>query len=300
MILLSPEEEGNIAAQLSGDGWFNAVGEILAQEGPFNLIPCTDWRYKWVNETLRQLESVIPILAMEKQLDLPWLDRTPEDAPLPPPAKYPLRPRPAAREYLRWFCEKLRDRQAPTTSAHTITGPPYSLVIVDRPDSDNAFSFGFGPDGSGGIVVYSGFIDHILAKYPCSGQACEDDSTRPSFLTSFLGGLLGRPRSPPVTPIPSQEQTTQLAILLAHELAHLILSHHLETLSSGTILIPGTVSMASDVLRAVLFPVTMFFGPFVNDAVAIVGSVGTGEIGKLTEFCTSMNQEYEADTVSVR
>ena len=99
---------------------------------------------------------------------------------------------------------------------------------------------------------------------------------------------------------PTPEQTSQLAILLAHELSHLILSHHLETLSSASVVIPGTVSFASDMFRAFLFPFTMFLGPFVNDAVADLGRAGSGEFGKLSERCTSMAQEFEADAVSAR
>ena len=91
-----------------------------------------------------------------------------------------------------------------------------------------------------------------------------------------------------------------MPILLAHELAHLVLSHHLETLSSVKVLVPGTLSMATDIIRALLFPITMMFGPFVNDAVASVGKIGFSEVGKISEECTSIHQEYEADAVSVR
>lgn len=307
LILLSPEEEDDIASQLAGTGWYNAVGEILSQDGPQTILPPADWRYQWVRDTLRQLESIIPILSVEKDADTPWLDRGPDDAPLPPPAEYPLKPRPNAKEVLRWFCEMTCARVAHPTP-HTIPGPPYSLLIVDRPDCHNAFSFGFGPDGGGGIVVYSGFLDEILSAPPPSGAQPPagpvqlKDTTRPDsgFWSSFLGSFFALSPPPSQTPCPTPEQTSQLAILLAHELAHLILSHHLETLSSGTVIIPGTLSMAADLFRALLFPVTMLFGPFVNDAVANLGKVGFGEVGKLQEYCTSMSQEFEADTVSAR
>jgi len=58
--------------------------------------------------------------------------------------------------------------------------------------------------------------------------------------------------------------------------------------------------MVADVIRALLFPVTMALGPFVNDAVAQLGKVGSGELTKIGEYCTNMKQEIEADIVSAR
>jgi len=74
----------------------------------------------------------------------------------------------------------------------------------------------------------------------------------------------------------------------------------LETLSSVTILAPGVLSIFTDAIRALLFPWTMIFGPFVNDAVAQLGKVGSVEISKMGEHCTSVKQEIEADVVSAR
>ena len=45
LILLSPEEEDEISAQLAGPGWYHAVGEILSQDGTTpHLISPDDWR----------------------------------------------------------------------------------------------------------------------------------------------------------------------------------------------------------------------------------------------------------------
>lgn len=254
LILLSPEEEEEISNQLAGPGWYQAVGEILSQEGTTpRILPPSDWRMIWVRDTLRRLEGVIPLLGHEHDLEARWLECGPDDAPLPPPADYPLRPRPRASEVVRNFAELSCGRKAPH-SPHVIPGPPYSLIVVDKPDSANAFSYGFGPDGGGGIVVFSGFIDDVLAKHPCPEQ---DSSQQPqrSWFSSLLGGTLSSAAAP--QPAPTEEQTAELAILLAHELSHLILSHHLETLSSGSIIWPGIISITADVVRAVLFPVTM-------------------------------------------
>ncbi|KAJ3936330.1 MAG: hypothetical protein NXY57DRAFT_886137 [Lentinula lateritia] len=290
LIILSPEEEDDLAANLAGQGWYNAVGDILAQDGPPRFIPYNDWRYRWVQDTLRRLEATVPILMKEIDRCPEWLE---SDRPMPPPAEYPLTPRPRASEYLRSFCEKMCDREVPPV-AHSIPGPPYNLLLVERPDALNAFSYGFGPDGGGGIVVYSGFINDILARIPM-------DTTTPSppqpqsWWSSFLGGP-----PPPRQFVPTEKHTSELAILLAHELAHLLLSHHLETLSSATVIIPGTLSIFADVIRVLIFPVTMFFGPFVNDAVAQLGRMGSGELTKVGEYCTSLKQEHEADVVSAR
>ena len=295
MILLSSEEEDEIASQLAGPGWFKYVGEILAREGSSKIIPSNDWRYEWVRDTLRKLETSIPVLASEPELSL---EGGSNHRPQPPPAQYPLRPRPRVSEYLHHYCLKLCNDPASVTPNPTTPGPPYSLLVVDKPELSNAFSYGFGPDGGSGVVVYSGFLDDIFTKMP--PQYGTAPPQKQSFLSKFFGGIFSSSPSPPPHPIPTEEQTAELAILLAHEMAHLILCHHLESLSSVTVIVPGTLSIASDVLRVLIFPFTMLFGPFVNDAVAQLGKVGSLELAKISEHCTSAKQEIEADVVSAR
>jgi hypothetical protein len=130
---------------------------------------------------------------------------------------------------------------------------------VDKPEASNAFSYGFGPDGGGGIVVYSGFLDEILSRAPPEYEIVAPEPQSSSLWSSLVGGIFGAP-SPPTHPVPTASQTAELAILLSHELSHLVLSHHLETLSSATIIIPTIMSMASDIIRVVIFPFTMMFG----------------------------------------
>lgn len=309
LILLSPEEEDQIAAQLAGQGWYQAVSEILASQAEDNKVPApipvTDWRYKWVQSTLRRLESVVPILQDEKELSPSWLETGPDDFQLPPPADYPLRPRPRASEYLKMFsdmtCGK-RSKHTPDHAPHTITGPPYSLLLIDNPDSSNAFSYGFGPDGGGGIVVYSAFIDEILNDPSLVPTIMSRDSRDQPEETSWWSYIFGSifNTNYQQDPVPSPEQTNRLAVLLAHELSHLILSHHLESLTSSSIVLPGLLSILTDLARTLMFPVTMFFGPFVNDAVANMGKIGSGEVTKLSVLCTTRVQELEADVVSTR
>ncbi|TFY83295.1 hypothetical protein EWM64_g725 [Hericium alpestre] len=308
MILLSPHEEDEISSQLAGSGWYQAVGEVIAKDGPVKLIPPSDWRFAWVRDTLRHLETAIPLLADEASLGSTWLERGPDDIPLPPPTDYPLRARPTETEMLRWCSQIVCHHSASTVvapiSPHRIPGPPYSLIVVDDPDSCNAFSFGFGPDGAGGIVVYSGFLDSILRTVPAAElrmrSASEPGSEEASWW-SYLFGSIATVHPPVQRYHPTREQTSELAMLLAHELSHLVLAHHIENLSSRMIVLPGTLSLLGDVLRAVLFPFTMIFGPFVNDAVAEMGSaINIEQIAKLGEFCTTRTQEIEADVVSAR
>ncbi len=291
--MLSPEEEDDIATQLAGSGWYRAVGEIISKPGTPKIVPPSDWRYAWVRDTLRALEAVIPKLGDEKSLAPVWLERGDDDIPLPPPADYPLRPRPRAAEYVRQLMQN--NWSAPS---HVIAGPPYSLIVVDDPNARNAFSYGFGPDGAGGIVVYSGFLDDILSKNvpPTKPTNADGSSSQPpntSFWSKFFGGLFFAAPPPPAQHHPTTEQTTDLAILLAHELSHLVLSHHLETLSSMTIFVPGVLSLVSDFIRAFVFPITMLFGPFVNDAFADLGKAGSGELSKLENTARAPNKRLK-------
>jgi Zn-dependent protease with chaperone function len=296
---LSPDEEDEIAMQLAGSGWYKAVGEILASEGSPTVIPTSDWRYQWVLDTLRRLEANIPVLSREPELVPNWMETGPDEHPLPPPAEYPLLPRPRASEYIHWVCGNITNQQADSAPrpAITISGPPYSLLVVDKPGSSNAFSYGFGANGGSGIVVYSGFLDDLFGKNPSPPP--EEVQVKRSTLSRLFGGSFSNTEVPP-HPKPTKEQTNELAILLAHEMAHLILSHHLESLSSFEVLVPGALSIFSDIVRVLIFPFTALLGPFVNDAVAQFGKVGSGELAKLSEYCTTKRQELEADIVSTR
>jgi len=304
MIILSPEEEDEISAQLTGQGWYHAVDEILAQEGPPKYVSSSDWRYIWASETLRKLEATIPILLRESEMCTDWTERGPDDPPMPPPAEYPLTPRPRASESLHRICEEMSNKcknpnRVPPPVQNTFSGPPYALLLVDKPNAANAFSYGFGPDGGGGIVVYTGFIDEIVSKYPVEYESSPVEKKQ-SWWSSLFGSIFSSSSTQSPKPQPTPQQTTELAILLAHELSHLILSHHLESLSSSTIVVPGILSIAADVIRMLIFPITMLLGPFVNDAVAQLGKVGSGELTKLGLHCTSWKQEIEADVVSAR
>jgi len=219
---------------------------------------------------------------------------------MPPPTEYPLRPRPRASEYIHQFACWRGSKRPASVLPHSIPGPPHSLIVVDQPGTSNAFSYGFGPSGAGGIVVYSGFLDDVLATTPMAVPTAGSVDDQPWFSWLF-GGLFSRPRPTSLRPTPTPEQTSELAILLAHELSHLVLAHHLESLSSATVIVPGTISILTDFVRVLLFPVTMIFGPFVNDALAQLGKMGSVELSKAGAYCTNnVIQEIEADIVSAR
>ncbi|KAH6909082.1 hypothetical protein BKA70DRAFT_1371760 [Coprinopsis sp. MPI-PUGE-AT-0042] len=289
-ILLSPEEEDDIAAQLVGEGWYKAVNQVLESEGQPSFIPPSDWRYQWVRETFQRLVAILPTLENEKEQAPNWIDNDTDNPPLPPPACHPLKPRPRAADMIvRGWCEMTRKKTTPRPR----DPDNFSLLLVDSPADSNAFSYGFWPNGGSGVVVYSGFLDDIFAKIPLVWETPPDD--RP-----WLTKLFGTTPSPQARPVITQEHTTDLAVLLAHELSHLILAHHLETLSASTVVVPGTIAILADLVRAVIFPITMFFGPFVNDAVAHMGSIGSGELKRMGDWCTTSKQEIEADVVSAR
>ncbi|KAG8743271.1 hypothetical protein FRC11_013921, partial [Ceratobasidium sp. 423] len=92
----------------------------------------------------------------------------------------------------------------------------------------------------------------------------------------------------------------KLATLLAHELSHLLLSHHLKMLSSGTIFLPSVIGIISDVVCVLLFPITMVMGPFVNDAVTNFTKVELGGITRSGSTCQSSELEFKANMISTQ
>jgi len=221
------------------------------------------------------------------------------DVPVAPPLAYPLKPRPRVSTVL----HHIRPDDDPKHHAthdppsHTLLGPPYSLLVLEDAKMQNAFAYGFGPHGGGGVVVYTGFIDEVLRRHPSPPEESSPLAETRS-LWSRLTGTHTTPAQKVFTPTP--EQTTELAILLAHEMSHLILSHHLETLSSGSIVIPAVVSIFTDVARTLLFPVTMMLGPFLNDALLEMSKISVGEITSSSDACRNRKLEVEADLVSAR
>ncbi|KAJ8294321.1 hypothetical protein OF846_002858 [Rhodotorula toruloides] len=293
-------------------------GEVLDQR---------DWRVRWTQAVLEALEKGAPAALVASSGS-----SSPSVMP-PPPTAFPLEPRPEAlgQGAAGWADELVLSKPLEARHArteHDEAGVPlrleYDLLVIDRKDA-NAFSFGFGPDEvpsgqaakprRGVIVVYTGFIDEILGRSgtdaPILSQPTPTPAKRP---------LLGLSRSTPaatqssphdaiaanlVPPIlPTDAQTKALAVLLSHELAHLALSHTLESYASTSLLVPHLARLTTDVLRTILYPVTAILGPFINDALG--GALnegargGLGVLGQAVNSCESRKLESEADVVALR
>lgn len=210
----------------AGLGWFSAVADIVMSGTPHQdkepprVVPVSDWRYRWAEQILRRLEMAIPMLEANKYLG------SPHGYPLPPPSPYPLIPRPLP---------------GIEESQHHFLGPPYQLLIVEGADTSNGFSYGVGGKESAGIVLYSGFFDEICPP---------PKEMTPDYSMWYRFPGLSRPT--PKEPQPTAEQTAKLAVLLSHELAHLVLAHHVETLSAGTILFPKMMEFWMDLVRTII------------------------------------------------
>lgn len=246
LILLTPEEEDHISKALSGPNWYRSVINLLTTpEHPApSVLPLDDWRWQWVTATLRHLEAVV----------LEEATRQPEEAPpvsqaqstilnaraVPPSTGYPIKPRPRVSSMLH---AALPGSDKSSGQEHLEIGPPYSLLLMEKSDR-NAFSYGFGGKGAGGIVVYTGLLDDILR------EGCH----QPPEAGGFWSSLFGSPSRPQLQP--TEQQTLHLACVLAHEMGHLLLSHHLETLSQQQVLWPSVLGLGIDLCRAFIWPFT--------------------------------------------
>ncbi len=272
-IMLSPDEENVITSRLAGPGWFAAVINLLttAEEAAPRVVPIDDWRWRWVNGVMRRLETSVVASCHDTQ-HIGGRDIAPDHAvingkkvplayPPPPNPAHPLRPRPRAAASLH---SALPGGDPDAPSSHHTIGPPYSLLLLDK-DEANALSYGFGANGAGGVVVFTGILDQILASGAsegppevAQGMGAEGVAPAPTLVQSLLGT---RPSPTPALPRrsipqPTEKQSLQLATVLAHELAHLLLSHHLEAISVTKVALPSMLSIFSDMARAIVFPIT--------------------------------------------
>jgi hypothetical protein len=252
LILLTPEEEDHISKTLSGQNWYKSVINLLTTpEAPApSVVPLDDWRWHWVATILRQLEAVVideaaRINASGESINQACSlqdENTKKGIPRPPSTGHPIRPRP------RMSCmihSALPGGDKSSGKEHLELGPPYSLLLMQKSER-NAFSYGFGGKGAGGIVVYTGLLDEILRE----GVPDANPNVPAGFWSSLLGST-PRPR-----PQPTEEQTLHLACVLAHEMGHLLLSHHLETLSQQQVLWPSVLGLSVDLTRAFIWPFT--------------------------------------------
>jgi hypothetical protein len=266
-------------------------GKVLDQD---------DWRTKLVEDVLMKLEHGIPLLnAKASQPKLVFE---------PPALLHPL--------------------NNSTRCSHQSTHN--AVIVIDRPES-NAFSFGFygsiDEPQPGVVIVFTGAIDEILAGHQHNGTsphskepATESQAmptyptsyTEPSWLRSFFGKLVSpaqmqQQRNERIHQHLTTEQEEALSVLLAHELAHLVLSHTIESYANTALLWPQLEKLGWDMLRVFIYPVTVFLGPFVQDAISATVKVGIEESAEgrgllpaLTSSCESKKLEFEADAVALR
>ena len=274
LIMLSPEEEETLTDKLRGAGWYRTVLSMFttAESPAPPVVPMEDWRWNWVNSVLRRLERGLEEhCRAEKEgrqmIDPAFItvDQTSGGKELlpPPPPAHPLHPRARVSTVLHSALE------GKDTDRHLAVGPPYALLLLDN-EERNAMSYGFGEGGSGGVVVYTGILDEILNSQEGNDNHLSDSGEsvtpvvppKPAGLwQSIFGGPSPAPPAPPRQtsnrhPEPTEAQTLQLALVLSHELSHLVLSHHLESLSWSEIVIPGATGLGSDLIRTIFYPIT--------------------------------------------
>lgn len=320
LLLLNQEEERDIvnkvleigAIETSAAGsiqeqrdWISimraVLGEESAPEGTLlggKVLDPSDGRVHLVQRVLDKLELGVPALNLARADSSLEIE--------PPNLAYPLKD--SAR------CSYIQSHNA--------------VLVIDRPES-NAFSFGFygsvDEPQPGVIIVFTGAIDEIMSVGPHGSTKnparsltnLQEDIAyegvhEPSWLRSFFGSILSpaqaeHQRRRISIPSITQEQEEGLAVLLAHELAHLVLSHTIESYANTALLWPQLEKLGWDMLRAFIYPVTAILGPFVQDAISATVKVGIEESAQgrgllpaLTSSCESKKMEFEADTVALR
>ena len=250
IILLTPEEEDAISTSLSGANWYRSVINLLTTtDGPAPpILPIEDWRWLWVQDILRRLEAAALEDSRSTRPNGPR-QVTGSSAPVPT-AQYPLKPRPR----MSWMLHSMLPSGNDKVEWEKLEmGPPYSLLLMEK-DDRNAFSYGFGGKGASGIVVFSGLLDSILR-----GGSTAEKTAEVAQSTSFSGlfaGIFGPSTRHTQSTQPTEEQTLHLACVLAHEVGHLLLSHHVETLSQQQVLWPSVLGLTMDLIRAFIWPFT--------------------------------------------
>lgn len=240
-------------------------GEVLDQR---------DWRVRWTEAVLVALQkSGLGTLDNNDVGSGPG-SQSNSSILRPPPTDYPLEPRPEALSHQEgWRDELLLAKPFEALEAHRQASGralalDYDLLVIEN-DAVNAFSFGFGPGPAqstagtplkrGVIVVYTGFLREILGcNRATSALASAPPAEPPAPRRSLLGGLKKTPSTsaskahnsiaanlvPPT--LPTDSQTKALAVLLSHELAHLALSHTLESYASTSLLLPHLARLTTD------------------------------------------------------
>ncbi|WRT66538.1 uncharacterized protein IL334_003497 [Kwoniella shivajii] len=301
LILLTPEEEDTVSNSLAGPNWYKSVINLLTTpEKPAPpIVPPNDWRYQWVQSTLSRLENAILADCNQLPEDQKPTPAYPPATTIPPPPYHPIKPRPRVSSMLH---SVLPGGEPNSGQEHLEVGPPYNLMLMDK-DEENAFSYGFGGKRAGGIVVFTGLLDMVLrdtTNVVDLDEIPKEPVKSKSFFSSLFSSSTPTSNRQPHSQ-PTEEQTLRLACVLAHEMGHLLLSHHLEALSQQQVLWPSILGFTMDLVRAFIWPITWFLGPTLNDALANMGRTSTDElVERFGELGFQYVHEYEADLAGLR
>lgn len=279
----------------------------------------TDWRVQLAESVLAKLEENVTALYSADSAQL-----SQRLSILPPPLRHPLSKSERTKHH-KGIHNSILVVERPESNAFSFGF--YGATEQNQP---------------GVIIVFTGAIDDIMQagltstsatlveSAPALGKKTEVEAKyaldyapkyshssgldEPSWIRSFFGSILPTASLPHIDSsfhgqveqgvAVSREQEEALAILLAHELAHLVLSHTIESYASTTLLWPQLEKLGWDMLRVFIYPLTMVLGPFVQDAISATVKVGMEESGgllpALNSSCESRAMEFEADQVALR
>ena len=142
---------------------------------------------------------------------------------------------------------------------------------------------------------------------PCPGFFLLDDthataySYGPSISTGFivLHTSLLHDLDPENTAFTLTTNRHLLAFIIAHELGHLLLHHHLESISQ-VLFYPSLGAVLVDFFRSIFYPFFVMFGPFVEEGIRAMGRVTITEGKELVHLCFNRTMEIEADSIALR
>jgi len=298
-------KDGHLAANFditAPRDWLAILRDVTGDEAsgapPGTLSGCRvvkeddDWRVRWVMDVLRRLEDAISRcnLSTSEHSIAMFPSNDPSCASFDiPPVKFSLSVRPSLLNHLGQDGDE--ESTAPLLTRH-------GNLVLDSPLC-NAFSVGFGPtlksedrqvqEAPGVVVAYTGLLDEILGPEP------QPEVREYRFGPFVYKKTVPRPPRNSATP----EETEQLAVILAHELSHVLLAHSLETLASNNMYeLLGTLS--TDLIRMFLYPLTSFLGPLFNDWFGEQIRVNSAFGLSLKASCESRKAETEADLLGLR
>lgn len=144
------------------------------------------------------------------------------------------------------------------------SAPPFPSPRVYLLDDAHATAYSYGPSISTGfIVLHSSLLRDLDLEKPPSAN---------SHLVAFI---------------------------IAHEIGHLLLYHHLESVSQ-MLFYSSLGEVLVDFFQSIFYPFFVMFGPFVEEGMRAMGRVAITEGRELVHLCFSTTMEIEADFIALR